>query len=215
MITAYSQMPITTYGRILDIIQDNTRDSIDKEVAMISILANKTPDEVEDMPLVELRGLTSRLGFLTEKAEAVEVRKEYKVGDFTLVPEKKISKIKAGQFISFQEFAKVYRERNADVSVIPLLLSCFLIPKGKKFAEGYDVEDVQEAIAEHLSIVDALSLTAFFLTSIKQSQATILRYLEWRLRLSRAKTKEQKMAKKMQIAKLQALRRSVLSGVGQ
>lgn len=214
MITAYSQMPITTYGRILDIIQDNTRDSIDKEVAMISILANKTPDEVEDMPLVELRGLTSQLGFLTEKAEAVEVRKEYKVGDFTLVPEKKISKIKAGQFISFQEFAKVYRERNADVSVIPLLLSCFLIPKGKKFAEGYDVEDVQEAIAEHLSIVDALSLTAFFLTLVKQSQATILRYLEWRLRLSRAKTKEQKMAKKMQIARLQVLRRSVLSGVG-
>lgn len=207
-------MPIATYGKILDILQDNSRGWIDKEVEMISILANKTPDEVDNMLTVELRGLTSQLGFLTEKAEAVEVRKEYKVGDFTLVPEKKISKIKAGQFISFQEFAKVYRERNADVSVTPLLLSCFLIPKGKKFAEGYDVEDVQEAIAEHLSIVDALSLTAFFLTLVKQSQATILRYLEWRLRLSRAKTKEQKMAKKMQIARLQVLRRSVLSGVG-
>lgn len=215
MITAYSQMPIATYGKILDILQENSRGWIDKEVEMISILANKTPDEVDNMLTVELRGLTSQLGFLTEKAETVEVRKEYKVGDFTLVPEKKISKIKAGQFISFQEFAKVYHDNNNDVNVIPLLLSCFLMPKGKKFAEGYDVEDVQEAIAEHLSIVDALSLTAFFLTSIKQSQATILRYLEWRLRLSRAKTKEQKMAKKMQIAKLQALRRSVLSGVGQ
>lgn len=214
MITAYSQMPITTYGKILDILQDNSRGWIDKEVEMISILANKTPDEVDNMLTVELRGLTSQLGFLTEKAETVEVRKEYKVGDFTLVPEKKISKIKAGQFISFQEFAKVYHDNNNDVNVIPLLLSCFLIPKGKKFAEGYDVEDVQEAIAEHLSVVDALSLTAFFLTSIKQSQATILRYLEWRLRLSRAKTKEQKMAKKMQIARLQALRRSVLNGAG-
>lgn len=214
MITAYSQMPIATYGKILDILQDNSRGWIDKEVEMISILANKTPDEVDNMLTVELRGLTSQLGFLTEKAEAVEVRKEYKVGDFTLVPEKKISKIKAGQFISFQEFAKVYHDNNNDVNVIPLLLSCFLIPKGKKFAEGYDVEDVQEAIAEHLSVVDALSLTAFFLTSIKQSQATILRYLEWRLRLSRAKTKEQKMAKKMQIARLQALRRSVLNGAG-
>lgn len=207
-------MPIATYGKILDILQDNSRGWIDKEVEMISILANKTPDEVDNMLTVELRGLTSQLGFLTEKAEAVEVRKEYKVGDFTLVPEKKISKIKAGQFISFQEFAKVYHDNNNDVNVIPLLLSCFLIPKGKKFAEGYDVEDVQEAIAEHLSVVDALSLTAFFLTSIKQSQATILRYLEWRLRLSRAKTKEQKMAKKMQIARLQALRRSVLNGAG-
>lgn len=214
MITAYSQMPIATYGKILDILQDNSRGWIDKEVEMISILANKTPDEVDNMLTVELRGLTSQLGFLTEKAETVEVRKEYKVGDFTLVPEKKISKIKAGQFISFQEFAKVYHDNNNDVNVIPLLLSCFLIPKGKKFAEGYDVEDVQEAIAEHLSIVDALSLTAFFLTLIKQSQANILRYLEWRLRLSRAKTKEQKMAKKMQIARLQVLRRSVLSGVG-
>ena len=207
-------MPIATYGKILDILQDNSRGWIDKEVEMISILANKTPDEVDNMLTVELRGLTSQLGFLTEKAETVEVRKEYKVGDFTLVPEKKISKIKAGQFISFQEFAKVYHDNNNDVNVIPLLLSCFLIPKGKTFAEGYDVEDVQEAIAEHLSIVDALSLTAFFLTSIKQSQATILRYLEWRLRLSRAKTKEQKMAKKMQIARLQVLRRSVLSGAG-
>lgn len=207
-------MPITTYGKILDIIQDNSRDSIDKEVAMISILANKTPEEIENMPLVELRGLTSQLGFLTEKAEAVEVRKEYKVGDFTLVPEKKITKIKSGQFISFQEFAKVYRDNNADVKYIPYLLSCFLIPKGKTFAEGYEVEDVQEAIAEHLSIVDALSLTAFFLTLVKQSQANILHYLEWRLKLTRAKTKEQKMAKKMQIARLQVLRRSVLSGAG-
>ena len=207
-------MPIATYGKILDILQDNSRGWIDKEVEMISILANKTPDEVDNMLTVELRGLTSQLGFLTVQAETVEVRKEYKVGDFTLVPEKKITKIKAGQFISFQEFAKVYRERNADVNVIPLLLSCFLIPKGKTFAEGYDVEDVQEAIAEHLSVVDALSLTAFFLTLVKQSQANILHYLEWRLKLTRAKTKEQKMAKKMQIARLQVLRRSVLSGAG-
>lgn len=208
-------MPITTYGKILDIIQDNNRDSIDKEEEMISILANKTPEEIENMPTVELRGLTSQLGFLTEKAEAVEVRKEYKVGDFTLVPEKKITKIKAGQFISFQEFAKVYRDNNADVKYIPYLLSCFLIPKGKTFAEGYEVEDVQEAIAEHLSIVDALSLTAFFLTSINQSQANILHYLEWRLRLTRCKTEEQKQAKKMQIARLRAMRRSVLNGAGQ
>lgn len=207
-------MPIATYGKILDILQDNSRGWIDKEVEMISILANKTPDEVDNMLTVELRGLTSQLGFLTEKAETVEVRKEYKVGDFTLVPEKKISKIKAGQFISFQEFAKVYHDNNNDVNVIPLLLSCFLIPKGKKFAEGYDVEDVQEAIAEHLSVVDALSLTAFFLTLVKQSQANTLHYLEWRLKLTRAKTKEQKMAKKMQIARLQVLRRSVLSGAG-
>lgn len=214
MITAYNQMPITTYGKILDIIQDNSRDSIDKEVAMISILANKTTEEIENMPLVELRGLTSQLGFLTEKAEAVEVRKEYKVGDYILIPEKKISKIKAGQFISFQEFAKVYRENNADVKYIPYLLSCFMIPKGKKFAEGYDVEDVQEVIAEHLSVVDALALTAFFLASIKQSQATILHYLEWRLKLTRVKTEEQKMAKKWQIARLQALRRSLLNGGG-
>lgn len=214
MITAYSQMPITTYGKILEVITDNSRDMIDKEVEMISILAGKTTEEVENMPLIELRGLTAQLGFLTEKAEAVDIRKEYKVGDYTLVPEKKISKITAGQFISFQEFAKVYRDNNADVKYIPYLLSCFMIPKGKKFAEGYDVEDVQEAIAEHLSVVDALSLTAFFLTKIKQSQASILHYLEVRLKLTRAKTEEQKIAKKMRIAQLQALRRSVLNGVG-
>lgn len=214
MITAYSQMPITTYGKILEVITDNSRDMIDKEVEMISILAGKTTEEVENMPLIELRGLTAQLGFLTEKAEAVDVLKEYKVGDYTLVPEKKISKITAGQFISFQEFAKVYRDNNADVKYIPYLLSCFMIPKGKKFAEGYDVEDVQEAIAEHLSVVDALSLTAFFLAKIKQSQASILHYLEVRLKLTRAKTEEQKIAKKMRIAQLQALRRSVLNGVG-
>lgn len=207
-------MPITTYGKILDIIQDDSRNTIDKEVAMISILANKTPEEIENMPIVELRTLTSQLGFLTEKAEAVEVRKEYKVGDYTLVPMRKMTKIKTGQFISFQEFAKAYRDRNADVNIIPLMLSCFLMPKGKTFAEGYDVEDVQEAIAEHLSVVDALALTAFFLTLIKQSQANILHYLEWRVRLTRCKTEEQKMAKKWQIARLRALRRSLLNGGG-
>jgi hypothetical protein len=88
------------------------------------------------------------------------------------------------------------------------------MPKGKTFAEGYDVEDVQEAIAKHLSVVDALALTAFFLTLIKQSQANILHYLEWRLRLTICKTEEQKMAKKVQMERLRALRRSVLNGGG-
>lgn len=207
MVQNYNEMPISMYGKILDVLRSDL-DGLDKEVALLAIVSGKSEEELVNMPLTDLRTITAKCGYLTEKPTVAEMRKEYSVGKYTLIPIKRIERITAGQFIDFQEWAKMYRERN-DVEYLPQILSCFLIPKDKVYNVDYDIFEVQDAIRENLSVADAMTLLAFFLDSTQRSQRNILLYLEWRLRLTRAKTPEQKKAKKIQIAKIRELRDSL------
>lgn len=217
MIQSYEQMPIATYGKILRVIRNEQMNDFDKEIAMLSIISDKSEEELISIPLVDLKAITSKCGYLLEQPKPAKVKDEYQVGDFTLCPMKRIERISAGQFISFQELAKAHKGRN-DVEYLPQILSCFLIPKGKKYSNDYgdfDIYDVQDAIRDHLSIVDALALLAFFLVSVKQSQANILRFLEWKLRLTWTKTPQQKELKMMQLKMIRGFRDSLKNGDGQ
>ena len=42
------------------------------------------------------------------------------------------------------------------------MLSCFLVPRGKEYNEGYDILDVHNAIREEMSVAEVLALLAFF-----------------------------------------------------
>ena len=45
------------------------------------------------------------------------------------------------------------------------MLSCFLVPRGKEYNEGYDILDVHNAIREEMSVAEVLALLAFFFKS--------------------------------------------------
>ena len=47
------------------------------------------------------------------------------------------------------------------------LLSCLLVPVGCRYNEGYDILEVHQALKDNLSVTDALSLSAFFLSKYK------------------------------------------------
>ena len=45
------------------------------------------------------------------------------------------------------------------------MLSCFLVPKGCDYNDGYDIADVHAAIREEMSVAEVLALLAFFFKS--------------------------------------------------
>ena len=87
-------------------------------------------------------------------------------------------------------------------------LSTLLVPKGKKYNDGYDMDAVQQAIRDNLSVADVVSLYAFFLTkwvkSIKDSQT----YLDKEIRKIPNKAMREKLMKQVQEM------RSKINGVG-
>ena len=156
MITSYSNLPIGKYQSILEALK-NTKDDIDAHVTMLSILYDMEVEDVYNLPLQKYAELSESISFLLHPLPSVRGRicKEYKCGNMVLVPTTDVKKFTAAQFIDYQQMIK---EENKVVE----LCSTLLVPKGHKYADGYDIAEVHSVIASHLSVMDVMDLSAFF-----------------------------------------------------
>lgn len=193
IIDNYRDLPIGLYLEICDIDRREDLEDINKQVSIISVLTGMAEEDIYNLPLEEYRQLAAKSQYLRHPYEGeVLTAKNYIVGKFTLVPVEDYRKITTAQYIDFQTFAKD-AERN-----IVEILSCMLIPKGKKYNQDYDVLEVQNALREHLCVADALSLLAFFFVQYRQSIKDSLTYSrEMAMRL-RDPEKKRRMLREIQ-----------------
>ena len=134
IIDNYRDLPIGLYLEICDIDRREDLEDINKQVSIISVLTGMAEEDIYNLPLEEYRQLAAKSHYLSHPYEGeILTAKNYIVGKFTLVPVEDYRKITTAQYIDFQTFAKDV-ERN-----IVEILSCMLIPKGKKYNQDYDV----------------------------------------------------------------------------
>lgn len=162
MIDNYNDLKIGKYLEILDTCKVGG-DELDTQVKLIAALSGKTEAEILNMPITEYSAMARSASFLSRAPELPEKpAKVYEVGGFRLVPVMDAGKITAAQYIDFQTLAK-----QKDGKVVEIL-SCLLVPEGKRYNEGYDIADVQKAIREEMSVADAMGTYAFFLNSCRK-----------------------------------------------
>lgn len=202
MITSYSNLPMGKYQRVIEALKQN-EDAIYAHVEMLSILYDLTPEEVMNMPLEQYQELSFNCSFLMQPLPPVKGRicKEYKFGDMVLVPTTDIKKFSAAQYIDYQQMIQ------EDGKLIELM-SCLLVPKGCKYAQGYDIADVHKVIAEYMCVSDVMEMSAFFLRKLKNSISNTLSCLELDMTLSRDKDKRR------MINLSRIIRHSLKNGVG-
>ena len=202
MITSYSNLPMGKYQRVIEALKQK-EDAIDAHVEMLSILYDLTPEEVMNMPLEQYQELSFNCSFLMQPLPPVKGRicKEYKFGDMVLVPTTDIKKFSAAQYIDYQQMIQ------EDGKLIELM-SCLLVPKGCKYAQGYDIADVHKVIAEYMCVSDVMEMSAFFLRKLKNSISNTLSCLELDMTLSRDKDKRR------MINLSRIIRHSLKNGVG-
>ena len=159
MIDNYRNLPIGKYLEIVALSQDQSVDALTQQVKTIAILTGMTDEQVLALPIMEYKELAGKTIFLEKEYDGkLMVAKSYRVGGFELIPVKDFTKIITAQYVDFQTFSKEGEKYLVET------LSTLLVPKGKKYNEGYDMTDVHKAIRENLSVADVLSLYAFFLT---------------------------------------------------
>lgn len=172
MIDNYRNLPIGKYLEICELAEDNNIDALTQQVKTISILTGMSEDEILALPIMKYKELAGKTKFLEKEYDGkLQVAKSYGLAGMELMPVKDFTKITTAQYIDFQNLSK-----GGDKYLVETL-STLLIPKGKKYNDGYDVSDVHRAIRENLSVADVISLSAFFLTlwvkSIKDSQTCL------------------------------------------
>ena len=194
MIDNYNDLPLGLYEKALDIKGDEDEVTL----GVLALLSGHTVDELMTMPIEDYWAIRAQGAFLLLQPEPQPIRRDYAVGDFILQPIRDVRDMTAAQFIDFQEWSKQPGRHLAEV------LSCFLVPKGKPYGEDYDALAVIDAIRDHLSVADAVSLDAFFFSlsirSIHASLSSLMRMLTPREQMT-------KTARTMRKA-LRALRKS-------
>ena len=159
IIDNFAALPVGVWLDILAVNADTSRDDVDKQVGTLALLTGLTEREVLTLPIVEYRDLARKADFLgVAPTRLLRAARSYKAGRFTLRPHVDLRKITAAQYIDFQTFAPEGDKRLVE------LLSVALIPDGCEYNDGYDIAEVQDAIRADISVEQALSLTAFFLS---------------------------------------------------
>ena len=173
IIQSYRELPIGDYQDILALCKDESLEELDRQVKILSILTKMDEDTLLNLPIQDFKVLTSRMGFLEKDlpTKVTRLEKSYKIGKFELVPVTDMRKVITAQYIDFQSFHQAgFEEHFVEI------LSCLLVPKGKKYNQDYDIIEVQDAIRRDLNVHDAASLYAFFIFSCRDSIKDMLTF---------------------------------------
>ena len=165
IIDNYRKLPIGKYNEIVKLCETEM-DEVDRKVKIVGILTGLTEDDVLALPITDFTECCAKAKFIDLPCPETlipSVSKSYPVGGFNLVPVTDMRKVTTAQYIDFITFSKD-KEHN-----IVEMLSCFLVPKGMDYNEGYDILDVHNAIKEEMSVAEVLALLAFFFGSWTRS----------------------------------------------
>lgn len=173
MIDNYKSLPLGDYQDILALCKDESLEELDRQVKILSILTKVDEDTLLNLPIQDFKMLTSRMGFLEKDlpTKVTKLEDSYKIGKFELVPVTDMRKVITAQYIDFQSFHQAGFEDH-----FVEILSCLLVPKGKKYNQDYDIIEVQDAIRRNLNVHDAASLYAFFIFSCRESIKDMLTF---------------------------------------
>ena len=211
MINNYKDLTIAKYQELYSVNWEDMEE-VDRQVTMIAILSDKTEDEILNLPLTEYTKLASQTEFLTKEPDIKRrTPNKIKINGKEYEVIKDVRDMTAGQYIDYQQYLSL----NDINKYLPYLLSCFVIPKGKKYGE-YNLDNIIEELKNNMSVEEALSITSFFTRKFRTSTESILLYLRWKLKWMKRKTRDETVKNKIEQArkKLQSLYNSIRSGGG-
>ena len=151
---------IEKHKQIQRLLKDNNVEDMQAvQAELLAIYADTDVDTIMSYPLTKYHKLLEKFyaDYFTDfsKAEPAIIDK-YTAGDMVLVPMLDFTQITVAQMMDFSVLS------TDPVENIEKLLAIFLIPKGKKYNDGYDLMEVQKAILK-MSFNELSPLLAFFL----------------------------------------------------
>ena len=184
-------------------------DLLNKQIAILSVLCDVDEDAIADLSTSEFGELVLQTEFLNETPKKNIINKvvlngkEYEI--FLSVQEMTMA-----QYIDYQTYFPQREKKFKEI------LSIFILPKGKKYGEGYLVEDVIKDIGEYLPITDANNIMFFFALAFQSLTKVTLTSLTKDLKKVMKKEKDKEKVEKMKeaIMKIQEAQSLVENGDG-
>lgn len=184
----WNTISLKQYNQIKEILLDPEYSGEDRLLYEIQIMFDVDPFKLS---VSELKHFIKQMDFLSKQIPKMKIKDTYKIGHNKYRLDKRLETFTVAQWIDWRN---LLNDGGAETENYANLLSVFLIPYDKKeYNEGYDIQQVRNDISEYLSIADAMSISAFFLTYRK---ALLIRSLLYSRRLTLStKLPKEKMKK--------------------
>ena len=181
MIESWKELPLGIYRQISEISPDDEEGNL----KLVALLDGKTYGDILNEPLEVVKAKVRKLDFLAKKPKTGVVKIKYRLGGNTYRFDCSASKITTAQYIDFSAM---------DKNDLTGMLSIFLIPEGKRYSEGYEMQDVRDDIDRYLSVTEALTICDFFTILLQVFLRRTLRAAKKALRKARKDGVETKEA---------------------
>ena len=205
----WDEMTVGAYQELLEIIKDG--DAVAVETGIVGLLCGAEERDIDALNLMEYQRLRQQAQFI---AEFPKVRpncpKSIVLNGTKYTITRDVKKMSVGQYVDFQTYSKM--EFN---EVLVDLISCFIIPQGKEYGEGYDIELVKNDIRDYMSVPMAYGLTAFFFRQLQTLMQATLLFSERTMRRTMRREKDPKRKEELK-GMLEAIKaaRSKINGDG-
>ena len=188
----WTDVSLKQYNDIKEIYLNPDFSDEDRIILLINILFGV---DALKLKTSELNKYIEQMKFLGEKVPKMKIREKYKLGENWYILRRNLKDFTVAQWIDFQNFLK----NGSDTDNYANLLSVFFLPEGQtEYGENYNIEEVRQDINNFLSIADASSLAAFFLTYQKGLLIASLLYTRKKvLKTPMNKTEKKKIKKEM------------------
>lgn len=205
-IEKWEDMTLTEYFKLKEISSGD--DYIeDIEIKLVALLNRCSVEDILNMPLPQFRRLRADAQFISELPKIKnKCPKKITINNKKYYVTDNLSKVTTGQYIDFRTYLKLN-----DDKYIPNILACFIIPEGKLYGEGYNIDDVIEDLKENMGIVEALEISGFFQKAFLNLTKGTLLFLELKMKreLKKAKTEEEKEKMKEIVKNLHSIRNGI------
>lgn len=194
-------LPLAKYLKTLEIFNDASLSDLDKNIEILAIYADTTVDSILKLrpDVVEEYFADMSNSISSYKPSNSKRPKKIKINDQVYTINYNIGKLNMAQYIDFQQIIvkKNYLEN------LPALLSIFIIPKGHKYNDDYDIIELRNILENNITLDEALSI--IFFSKMKSISLIKLKLLYYRsmLKIMRWTTKDKQTKEMLRMAQNQ------------
>ena len=193
MITSYKELTINKYLEIRKILEEDGGE-LNIQSRIIACLADMDLDDVLNLKLTKYNEYVQKTAFLMKKPELTgKVPDKLNINGVECYVTKDVNKITASQYIDYQTITSLPDQEKYLANV----LACFIVPKDRTYADGYDTGDIAQWIGDNLSIEDAMNICFFFRKKYLNSIKLTLAYLELTMKRMKRKEKDPQVKEKL------------------
>lgn len=194
---SWKDVTIDEYFDLCERLSDDALTDYEKIIIKIAFITGKREEDIWNLNWDEFRTLQVEALWMDEFKLKENVNfKTIEINGEKYSIDTNLQNFTVAQYIDFQTF---FPKRKTNERIIGNILACFIVPKGKKYAEGYNIQELVENINSNLDIMTANEIMFFFLKQYLISIRATANYFNWILKRMKRKTKDQKMIEKLEM----------------